>query len=525
MEIVLFFSYGEGFNERKEALMSLTLNSQMNSVYLDGLKVLRKYEEEIKAEWEKILLYLRNKESRSAKSAELAVFFFTEAFFKYEVRENDFSIGFKFPEDYELPAVFRNSPFIVSLLENSVHKVIQGSDDHTPYHHQAIQYVFSTLSDYVLTQTFRKRFQIETFLGDLVTSQQIPIIWTAIVKKQSSTFVMEKWFNRMNQDLLLSGDQIRADTIYDLSELLLRQMEEEEKDNLTVLPVSYEDQVILICVNIKDSPRILPFITYQLQFIQKGKDASNIMQKEQMWKDSVLLFNESIMRSKTFTEAVENITAGFVNFLPFERCALFSYSKNIQTGFGLYGHRLDNKAIQNITEELENLPIIQNNLQLMELFGKSLNYLQPFFIQDATRGFPEQYIKQFQLKTVVIAPIFTTSSSKLLGAAILDQGPGKSFKMERETFSALVKFGQSAGEILSRYFSGDDKQKEGAFHFSPREIEVLKLMAEGASTSEAASRLNLSEYTVRDYISAIMQKMDARNRTEAVARAIRKGLI
>ena len=50
-------------------------------------------------------------------------------------------------------------------------------------------------------------------------------------------------------------------------------------------------------------------------------------------------------------------------------------------------------------------------------------------------------------------------------------------------------------------------------------------MAEGASTSEAALNLNLSEYTVRDYISSIMQKMDARNRTEAVARAIREGVI
>ena len=50
-------------------------------------------------------------------------------------------------------------------------------------------------------------------------------------------------------------------------------------------------------------------------------------------------------------------------------------------------------------------------------------------------------------------------------------------------------------------------------------------MAEGESTTGAADKLHLSEYTVRDYITAIMQKMEAKNRTEAVARAIRKGVI
>lgn len=62
-------------------------------------------------------------------------------------------------------------------------------------------------------------------------------------------------------------------------------------------------------------------------------------------------------------------------------------------------------------------------------------------------------------------------------------------------------------------------------HLSPREIEVLKLVAEGASTYEAAKRLHLSEYTVRDYVSAILQKMNAKNRTEAIVKAIRDGII
>lgn len=111
----------------------------------------------------------------------------------------------------------------------------------------------------------------------------------------------------------------------------------------------------------------------------------------------------------------------------------------------------------------------------------------------------------------------------MLGAAILDQGPESSFRIDRDTFFALIKFGKSAGEILAKYVH--EKQETNRWRFSPREIDVLKLLAEGASTFEAAIELNLSEYTVRDYVSAIMQKMNVKNRTEAVAKAIRAGLI
>src|SRR5699024_12245521 len=76
-------------------------------------------------------------------------------------------------------------------------------------------------------------------------------------------------------------------------------------------------------------------------------------------------------------------------------------------------------------------------------------------------------------------------------------------------------------------FSATSEKKiaDDASALSPREIEVLKLMEKGASTHEAASALHLREYTVRDYVSTIMQKLGARNRTEAVAKVIRNNII
>src|SRR5690625_7385268 len=92
------------------------------------------------------------------------------------------------------------------------------------------------------------------------------------------------------------------------------------------------------------------------------------------------MFNESIMRARTFNHSLETITEGFVNYLPFERCAIFSYSKTDELGFGLSAHRLDNDAIQAIAQDINNLPLINNGLALLNMFGKVLKYLQTLYI-------------------------------------------------------------------------------------------------------------------------------------------------
>ena len=497
----------------------------MTTVFLKGLKIVQSHKQPILNEWERILIHLKNAGKKSEKNAEETIHFFSKHLFDLNSDEDEVIATIENTWEQKLPELLQTNQFIVTLLENAVHKVIQSNANHLHQDHQAVQYLFSILGEHILTQPYHKHFALDTFLKQLVSSKQLPIEWAAILIKQEDKFIVEKWFNSMSQDLLLGNDELKSDTIYALSELLLGQMVETEDKRRTVLPIPYENGTLLICTNQEDAPQVVPFITYALQIFLLGKETLKMKQHEQQWKDAVIMFNETIIRSQTFDEAVENITEGFVNYLPFERCALFSYSINDQMGFGLFGHRLDNQAIQNITEDIGNLPIIQNSLQILQLFGKNMNYLQPVYVEDAAMGFPEQYIKQFQLQSLVIAPIFTSSTNKLLGAAILDQGPNTKFKVTQETFTALIKFGQSAGEILKKYHTDRTEQQIDRIHLSPREVEVLKLMAEGASTNEAAGDLNLSEYTVRDYVSAIMQKMEARNRTEAVARAIRDGTI
>jgi DNA-binding NarL/FixJ family response regulator len=64
-----------------------------------------------------------------------------------------------------------------------------------------------------------------------------------------------------------------------------------------------------------------------------------------------------------------------------------------------------------------------------------------------------------------------------------------------------------------------------AEELTPRELEVLRLLAEGLPNKTIAHRLSISEHTVKFHINAIMGKLGAQSRTEAVVRATRLGLI
>ncbi len=58
-----------------------------------------------------------------------------------------------------------------------------------------------------------------------------------------------------------------------------------------------------------------------------------------------------------------------------------------------------------------------------------------------------------------------------------------------------------------------------------REVEVLQLIAEGKSTTEVADELFISMKTVKNHLASIYEKLDSRDRTQAVVRAVRMGII
>jgi DNA-binding CsgD family transcriptional regulator len=63
------------------------------------------------------------------------------------------------------------------------------------------------------------------------------------------------------------------------------------------------------------------------------------------------------------------------------------------------------------------------------------------------------------------------------------------------------------------------------FDLTPRELDVLTLLAEGASNKTIAKQLGISVHTAKFHVSSLLEKLDATGRTDAVAHAARRGVI
>lgn len=60
---------------------------------------------------------------------------------------------------------------------------------------------------------------------------------------------------------------------------------------------------------------------------------------------------------------------------------------------------------------------------------------------------------------------------------------------------------------------------------SPRELEVIRLVVEGATNAEIAQALGLSVRTAQEHVAAARRKLGARSRTELAVTALRRGLV
>ncbi|MBI4769188.1 MAG: response regulator transcription factor [Chloroflexi bacterium] len=84
---------------------------------------------------------------------------------------------------------------------------------------------------------------------------------------------------------------------------------------------------------------------------------------------------------------------------------------------------------------------------------------------------------------------------------------------------------QTAARLMAGFAHLSHQNSEPADKLTEREIELLRLVAEGLSNKAIAQRLSLSENTIKYHIKHILQNLGVQNRTEAVTHAIHAGLI
>jgi DNA-binding NarL/FixJ family response regulator len=93
---------------------------------------------------------------------------------------------------------------------------------------------------------------------------------------------------------------------------------------------------------------------------------------------------------------------------------------------------------------------------------------------------------------------------------------------EFATLASARDSGMDADGILLAASAGSTALVEP---LTPRELEVLELLVEGLSNKTIAAHLGISDQTVKFHVAAICGKLGAVNRTDAVRRAIRQGLV
>jgi DNA-binding NarL/FixJ family response regulator len=84
---------------------------------------------------------------------------------------------------------------------------------------------------------------------------------------------------------------------------------------------------------------------------------------------------------------------------------------------------------------------------------------------------------------------------------------------------------QLAASMLDEVRKLDQPNNDEERVITRREEEVLQLIANGCSTPEVAEKLFISQKTVKNHLASIYQKLDARDRTQAVLQAVRMGIV
>jgi len=121
------------------------------------------------------------------------------------------------------------------------------------------------------------------------------------------------------------------------------------------------------------------------------------------------------------------------------------------------------------------------------------------------------------------------------GLLFRDASPARLAAALRAIDQGLVVLDASLAPLLAgRGEEGGEDDGDPADPASPvepiepltqREVEVLQLLAEGLSNKQIAARLGISEHTAKFHVAAILGKLGAETRTDAVVRAARAGLI
>lgn len=215
--------------------------------------------------------------------------------------------------------------------------------------------------------------------------------------------------------------------------------------------------------------------------------------------------NKLLIRSSRVHEFA-HILKKCEEFFSYKRCVFYAYIPWSNQVYGVIGAELP--KVQSMKGQLSSRETTIFNAQ------------KAIFLKDPKGYVKDEHIELFNLSSVIFVPI--VNKQQVFGWLTFDQ-LGEWFDCSKEELDFLEEVGNRLGLYLSR--SGESTSGSSNLHLTERESEILDLLAEGYDNKKMGEILYLSEHTVRDYISSLMTKLKAKNRTQVVAYAFRYGIL
>jgi len=151
----------------------------------------------------------------------------------------------------------------------------------------------------------------------------------------------------------------------------------------------------------------------------------------------------------------------------------------------------------------------------------SLIDLQPEMPASTTRDWLEELLEVTSVVLLVPEPEpGVVNQIRRAGAGGVLQSNASS-----EQIVQAIKSVASGLMVFDRALAPQSPDDEPLEQLTPRESEVLRLLANGLGNKEIAVKLSISEHTIKFHIHSILGKLGAASRTEAVTRGLRSGLI
>jgi DNA-binding NarL/FixJ family response regulator len=181
------------------------------------------------------------------------------------------------------------------------------------------------------------------------------------------------------------------------------------------------------------------------------------------------------------------------------------------------------KTILQADGQIEVVGIGSNGLQAISLYQE----LQPDVLlmdirMDGMTGIDVAEVLLKQYPEAKILFLTTFSDDEYIVKALKIGAKGYILKQNFESIVPSIKtvaigqrvFGDEIITKLPALINGSGKNDFSGFSFSDKEIEIISQVANGLSNKEISETLFLSEGTVRNYISAILEKLNLRDRTQ-----------